>query len=71
MIAGALAIQWIDMSPLWKRKPYIDEAGNHLPYIDQISHLFSIADKVIAYPPYHGTTADFGDYIFLADMAQR
>ena len=71
MIAGALAIQWIDMSPLWKRKPYIDEAGNHLPYIDQISHLFSIADKVIAYPPYHGTTADFGDYIFLADIAQR
>lgn len=71
IVAASLAIQWMDLSPLWKRKPYIDEAGNHLPFINQLQYLFSISDKVIAYPPFHGTTADFGDYIYLADLAQR
>jgi len=71
LVILALLLQAFDLAPLWKRKPYIDEAHFQLPYIDQIRYLISKCDKVIIYPPYTSTIADFADYIYFTDLAQR
>lgn len=72
LLAGsALVLQAVDLSPLWKRKPYVDDPPFRMAYVDQIQHLISRSDKVIIYPPYISSIADFGDYIYFTDLAQR
>lgn len=66
-----LVIQGMDLSPIWKRKPYIDDPAFKLTFIDQINHLITKCDKLIFYPPYSSSLADFGDYIYFTDLAQR
>jgi len=71
LVISTLFLQAFDLTPLWKRKPYIDQPPFQLAYIDQIRFLISKCDKVIIYPPYSSTIADFGDYIYFTDLAQR
>jgi hypothetical protein len=70
LVIGALTLQAFDLAPLWKRQPYIDEPAFRMAYIDQIRYLMSLSTKVVIYPPYSATIADFGDYIYFTDLAQ-
>ncbi len=71
ILSGIVIIQALDLSPLWKRKPYIDEKFNNLPYIDQFKSLIARSDKVIVYPPYTASIATYCDYIYFVDIAQK
>jgi len=71
LVVSALFLQAADLSPLWKRKPYVDDPPFRMAFIDQIQYLISTSEKVIIYPPYVSTIADFGDYIYFTDLAQR
>lgn len=71
MVVSALLLQAFDLKPIWKRQPYIDEPAFRMAYIDQIRYLMSSSTKVIIYPPYSATIADFGDYIYFTDLAQH
>lgn len=66
-----LIVQAVDLGPLWKRKPYIDSPPHSLPFIDQFKQLFASCDKVIVYPPYSATIADYWDYIDFTNLAQH
>lgn len=66
-----LILQTLDLSPLWKRKPYIDERFNNLTFGNQIKHLISLSNKVLVYPPYTSNIAGYCDYIYFVDIAQH
>ncbi|HNR08285.1 MAG TPA: DUF6311 domain-containing protein [Saprospiraceae bacterium] len=66
-----LLVQAVDLSPLWKRKPYIDSPPSSLQYVDQFKRLIASCDKVLVYPPYLATIADYWDYIDFTNLAQQ
>jgi hypothetical protein len=66
-----LILQTLDLSPLLKRKPYIDERFNNLTFGNQIKHLISLSNKVLVYPPYTSNIAGYCDYIYFVDIAQH
>ncbi len=66
-----LLVQAVDLGPLWKRKPYIDSPPPSLPFVDQFKQLFAAGDKIIVYPPYSATIADYWDYIDFTNLAQQ
>lgn len=71
ILIGCLLLQSIDLKPLWARNKFVDHFPGPLAFENEMKAVISKADKVICYPPYSSTVADFADYIYFVDMAQK